>query len=452
MQSELTLGTGTPSGVSQAGAAYTGAPGSVPIYYWIVARFAGGSVRPYSLIATNTAGIQNLSVSNYVTITWQAEPHAVSYDVLRSGTSVFPASGSSCAIILGTTSLSVVDVGGAVFVYPPPGLSAITQSSFTLTVDNQTGSEPQLRAQINNQSTVLSIPTVNTGTVNVGDTLALGPNSTLVAGGAGGDAVTGASNLTTSGCVTFTDSVSGEITIDATANEGLFWDPTNHRMGVGNASPDNKVSIQADNATPYTLSATRNTIGDLTINSGAVLCQSNYQSDAVGGFVTEIRADVTTSGNTNQIDQLAAVYGSVTSTGAGALDTYGLRFAAGCSGASNALSINGVVAGATWGSTGSCGVVNGAVVTATGGVIAGTISQLTGVDITLNATGTVTHTYGVWVKSVAGTGTQYTLRADGMAKATSASAGAATALPATPAGYLIIVVDGVEVKIPYYAA
>lgn len=33
---------------------------------------------------------------------------------------------------------------------------------------------------------------------------------------------------------------------------------------------------------------------------------------------------------------------------------------------------------------------------------------------------------------------------------TSATAGTAGALPATPAGYLSIVIDGVEKKVPYY--
>lgn len=56
------------------------------------------------------------------------------------------------------------------------------------------------------------------------------------AGSATGGAVGGASNLTTIGAVPYV-SASGTLNQDQTANNQFFWDATNHRLGIGTASP-----------------------------------------------------------------------------------------------------------------------------------------------------------------------------------------------------------------------
>lgn len=164
--SAVTLQSGVPTPPSNVGAAYSGAFGQTPIYYWVIARFPAGATVPSAVaVANNTQGPQNLSATNTVTITWNGVSGATGYDVIRSGTSGFPGPGNT-AVILNTSGNSVTDNGGALLAYPPAGLVTIQPATATQSVDNLTNAVPQVTMVVN--GTTLNLALIS-GTGTAGD-------------------------------------------------------------------------------------------------------------------------------------------------------------------------------------------------------------------------------------------------------------------------------------------
>lgn len=164
--SAVTLQSGVPAPPSNVGAAYSGAFGQTPIYYWVIARFPAGATVPSAVaVANNTQGSQNLSATNTVTVTWNGVSGATGYDVIRSNTPGFPAPGL-IAEAINTTSLSIVDNGGALLAYPPAGLVTIQPATATQSVDNLTNAVPQVRMVVN--GTTLNLALIS-GTGTAGD-------------------------------------------------------------------------------------------------------------------------------------------------------------------------------------------------------------------------------------------------------------------------------------------
>lgn len=79
---------------------------------------------------------------------------------------------------------------------------------------------------------------------------------------AGGSPVGGASNLDTAGYIPYV-SAAGVLSIDKTANRVLFWDATNHRLGVGTTAPGSMIHLKSAQANSpiLTLESTDNTGG-----------------------------------------------------------------------------------------------------------------------------------------------------------------------------------------------
>lgn len=164
--SAVTLQSGVPTPPSNVSAAYTGAFGQTPIYYWVIARFPAGATVPSAVaVANNTQGAQNLSAANRVTITWSGVSGATGYDVIRSNTSAFPAPGL-IAEAINTASLSVVDTGNALLAYPPAGLVTIQPATATQSVNNLTNAVPQVTMVVN--GTTLNLALIS-GTGTAGD-------------------------------------------------------------------------------------------------------------------------------------------------------------------------------------------------------------------------------------------------------------------------------------------
>lgn len=149
-----------PPSVVSAGAAYTGAIGSTPIYYWVIARYPiGASAAPTGpIVALGTVGAENLSGSRYVTITWQPAPGATGYDVIRSTAPSTPIPCTACAVVLNTGSTSATDNGGALSAYPPAGLSTAQTAQATIGINNRDSSQPYAFVQMQGQSPVPLLP------------------------------------------------------------------------------------------------------------------------------------------------------------------------------------------------------------------------------------------------------------------------------------------------------
>lgn len=164
--SSVTLQSGVPTAPSNVSAAYSGAFGQTPIYYWVIARFPAGATVPSAVaVANNTQGPQNLSAANTVTVTWNGISGATGYDVIRSSTPGFPAPGDT-AVAINTASTSVTDSGAALSYYPPAGLVTIQPATATQSVDNLTNAVPQVTMVVN--GTTLNLALIS-GTGTAGD-------------------------------------------------------------------------------------------------------------------------------------------------------------------------------------------------------------------------------------------------------------------------------------------
>ena len=122
-----------PPPVRNANFAVTGTPGQVVAYYWIVARYASGQVRPLGPVTiTNVPTV--LGGPNTVILRWNAPSTTITgYDVLKTSTPVFPFTCGACKLASAITVLTATDAGG--------GLAANTVSTSpnvtgTVTLDN----------------------------------------------------------------------------------------------------------------------------------------------------------------------------------------------------------------------------------------------------------------------------------------------------------------------------
>lgn len=139
-------------GPAQAGGAVVGSQtGRESIYYWVIARTPGGTTSPTPVVVQNTVGAANLTVSNYITISWSAVSGATGYDVVRSVTPVYPVPGTgtcTCAVVLNTALLTVNDQGGALSAYPFVGAVPSVPVQAFLTIDNRTSTNPFVNLQL----------------------------------------------------------------------------------------------------------------------------------------------------------------------------------------------------------------------------------------------------------------------------------------------------------------
>ncbi len=159
----LSLYTPAPSAVTQANGTYTGQvfSGTLPIYYWVVARYPSGTAAPFGPISVpNTPGVQNLNAQRFVTVTWAQVSGATSYDVIRSTTPSYPAPCNDCAISLANTGASFVDnspsPGGA---YPPAGVPNVAASNATMRIENIAQANPFINVTLNGSNFQMALVT-----------------------------------------------------------------------------------------------------------------------------------------------------------------------------------------------------------------------------------------------------------------------------------------------------
>lgn len=152
--------------------------------------------------------------------------------------------------------------------------------------------------------------------------------SKTLSGSPTGGAVGGASNLTTVGAIPYV-SASGVLNQDATA---LFWDATNHRLGVGTASPVSgytQTIVAPDNSATTALYLLSNNLTqnlrlgwngifgsaaiDITTNGGIAAARFNTTGNLLLGGTTDgnYKLDVQKSGSTGTL----RVYDQTATTG-----------------------------------------------------------------------------------------------------------------------------------------
>ena len=146
--SSLSLAAQAPQGITQgsASACSTCTGGGQAVYYYVIVRYPAGLAFPVNGIITahNTAGIGNLSASNYNVITWGGVSGATGYDVIRQPTPGSPTSPcTGCAVVLNTHGNSINDTGQNGGNYPP-NLPSVQNVSGQFSIDNSDSVIPRL--------------------------------------------------------------------------------------------------------------------------------------------------------------------------------------------------------------------------------------------------------------------------------------------------------------------
>lgn len=130
----------SPSAVSGANLSLTGPPGLTARFYWVIANYPIGQSSPVGpLLARNSP--DTLSVTNFITISWNGVQNATSYDVLRTTAPSLPSSSASLAVATGLTVTSVNDTGGALTSYTVAGVGPAQTQVY---VENTRFSTPRL--------------------------------------------------------------------------------------------------------------------------------------------------------------------------------------------------------------------------------------------------------------------------------------------------------------------
>lgn len=125
--------------------------GGQTVFYYVIARFPSGLAYPPNgaIVARNTAGIGNLSVSNFNVVSWPPVSGATGYDVLRHRTrDGINSPCASCAVVLNTTATTVNDTGQNGGGYPPAGILAAQDATGIIQVDNTTAAAPFLTSRV----------------------------------------------------------------------------------------------------------------------------------------------------------------------------------------------------------------------------------------------------------------------------------------------------------------
>lgn len=139
-KSEILLQTDPPPAV-QANSITTqvsGIAGSQTYYYWVVANYPIGSSFPGGPVLAKNAP-DSLNGSNFVTITWQGLTGVISYDVLRTNTSIFPNGICACAIATGVTTTFIVNNTNTITNYT---INTASAANGFIKLDNENFSVP----------------------------------------------------------------------------------------------------------------------------------------------------------------------------------------------------------------------------------------------------------------------------------------------------------------------
>jgi hypothetical protein len=196
--SSLSLSAPAPQGITQgsAGACSTCSGGGQSVYYYVIARFPAGLAFPVNgvITARNTAGIGNLSNTNFNVITWGGVSGATGYDVIRQATPGSPTSPcTGCVVTLNTGSTTVNDTGQNGGNYPP-NLPSVSNTTGTFSIDNLNFLVPRLVYAVGGAPNYYAAMVL--GTATAGQAAIFNSDGSISGGVGGGPATVAWGNIT----------------------------------------------------------------------------------------------------------------------------------------------------------------------------------------------------------------------------------------------------------------
>lgn len=153
---DVTLTAPGPNGTKSGNAQVVGRPGARTYYYWVIVNYPIGSSVSRPFLVRNAPN--TLTVSNYVTISWEPAPKAVSYDLLRTDTGDFPQQSGNYAVAAGITGTFLRDQGGALQPYNLAGLQFGAPVRCRIYLNNRDYSKPTLEMPCQLSVTTLIFP------------------------------------------------------------------------------------------------------------------------------------------------------------------------------------------------------------------------------------------------------------------------------------------------------
>jgi hypothetical protein len=305
-QQVLSMTTAAPVPVQQASGMYTGQPfsGSPAVCYFIVTTYPVGSTSPFGPVCVaNSPGINGLSASRFITISWQAVAGATSYSVIRSATSAYPVPCSDCMVGNALTATVLQDTGLSGVAFPPVEFVTTAPATATMRVENQSLPTPTVQMSVNGGAPA-SVPSIS-GSTTTGNCAQFGSGGTLVdsgaacGGGGGGGDVTGPAS-SVSGNITTFNGLTGKIIQDS--GKAL---PTGNVVGTGQANTFTTGAQDFSTATSFDLKRgagyTPTAIGHVGIDTtsfrlkfgtgGGTVTQANQGAAATSGRCAEYDAN-----------------------------------------------------------------------------------------------------------------------------------------------------------------
>jgi hypothetical protein len=115
--------------------AISGAPGpsSSTVFYWLVANFAIGNSSPSGPFQAFNVPT-TLSGGNFEILNWPAVAGALTYDVLKTSTAAPPTGACACAVVVGTSAITVNDQSNSTSAYT---VNTFASQSATVVIDNE---------------------------------------------------------------------------------------------------------------------------------------------------------------------------------------------------------------------------------------------------------------------------------------------------------------------------
>ncbi|KKK75408.1 hypothetical protein LCGC14_2874020, partial [marine sediment metagenome] len=192
---------------AQQVASYVGNAGNVTLYYWVAARYPSGLATPGSPIRVGqSVAIADLDATHRVQLQWNNAPGATGFYVIRLATSNFTGTCTNCVVLTNSLVTGFSDEGGGTTNWPPAGVGTVSNSTFSMILNNQSEATAYIKTLLDGASGRFLIAS----DLGTGGTFAI-PNNVTIAGTLD---VTGATALAG------TLAVTGAVTLGSTLTLG----------------------------------------------------------------------------------------------------------------------------------------------------------------------------------------------------------------------------------------